>query len=875
MKRMIGICAAFSAMVLGKSAFADKAYLHYRFAIDASKGDAEAMQLSEVELFDESGKRIPSSAFMLVYDSNDYGRGKTWPENESPGNAVDGDVETKWLDWRGGLRSNAKQRAAVYLDFNFAAPKVVTGYAWYTANDAPGRNPAAWRLLASNDGVNWTELDKVVRHYACGYKKLAYKCVFAERTTEDTSAIMASSDAKDILDWVDPFIGSAGTGHTTPAAAYPFGMVQPGPDTGLHGWEHCSSYQHGDESIMRFSQTHLSGTGCSDFSDVAFMPFVGDISNAVAREFKDEIIKSCEKATPGYYSVELSSGIKVETTCSEHVAIYRIKFGKGPARLLYDPSWGHGRVEAIDIKPMKNRRVSGHVGDRRGWPDRDYYFAWELSADPTDERVIAHVGNDNVPITVYSFDNLKEGDELYIKVSLSRSSEKGARGNIDAQIPGWDFDGTLAANRAKWRSFISRVSAKGTRENLKNLYTAIYHLCFQPNRLSDAGEEPLYSTFSCWDIYRAAGPLYTILTPEYVPLFVNSMMWHFDRNGFLPVWTLWGRDNQCMIGVHSVPMIVDAYLKGFKGVDWEAAFRCVRTTLTKNRGRHKARYELIERYGYYPCDIIKDESVSRLLESCYDDACAARFAKVLGKGDDMTYFLNRSRCWTNCFDSATGFVRGKDSKGAWRKPFDPYKISHISGCDYTEGNAFHWNWHVMQEPDLLVKLLGGKNAAIKRLEGLFSEDSSKSIGKLLDVTGLIGQYCHGNEPSHHNIYFFTLLGRRDLAAKYIREVCDTYYYTTPDGICGNEDCGQMSAWYIFSSMGFYPFDPCGGKYVLGEPQFEEISVKVGGKEFRVTSDCAGKPTSEVILNGKKMKSVFINHKDVVNGGTLNFVTHSK
>ena len=870
MNKAIGFCAAFAAVVMGSDAFADKAYSRYRFAVDAAKGDSAAMQLSEVELFDADGKLIPRSAFTLGYDANGYGKNEAWPKDETPEHAVDGDVNTKWLDWRAGLRSNAKQRAAVYIDFKFAAPKEVSGYAWYTANDYPSRNPAAWRLLASNDGVKWTELDKVTRHYSCGYKTLAYKRVFAERVKDDASAVMASSDVKDILDLVDPFIGSAGTGHTTPAAAYPFGMVQPGPDTGLGGWERCSSYQHGDESIMRFSQTHLSGTGCADFSDVAFMPFVGDIGQAAAREFKDAIIKSREKATPGYYSVELASGIKVEMTCSEHVAIYRIKFGKGPARLLYDPSWGHGRVEAIDIKPMKNRRVSGHVGDRRGWPDRDYYFAWELSADPTDARVIASVGNDKVPLTVYSFDNLKEGEELYLKVSLSRSSEKGARGNIDAQIPGWDFDGTLAANRAKWRSFISRVSAKGTRDNLKSLYTAIYHLCFQPNRLSDAGEEPLYSTFSCWDIYRAAGPLYTILTPEYVPLFVNSMLWHFDRNGFLPVWTLWGRDNQCMVGVHSVPMIIDAYLKGFGGVDWENAFDCVKTTLTKRRKRHHARYDLIEKYGYYPCDHINDESVSRLLEDCYDDACAARFAKGLGRGGDAKYFLDRSRNWTNCYDSATGFIRAKDSKGAWREPFDPYRVHGDVHHNYTEGNAFHWNWHVMQEPGLLVRLLGGKDAALKRLTGLFTEDASKLSEAPPDVTGLIGQYCHGNEPSHHNIYFFTLLGRRDLTAKYVREVCDTYYYTSPDGICGNEDCGQMSAWYIFSALGFYPFDPCGGKYVLGEPQFSEISVKTGNKVFRVTSDCAGEPTGAVIMNGRKMNSVFINHKDVVNGGTLRF-----
>jgi len=687
-----------------------------------------------------------------------------------------------------------------------------------------------------------------------------------------TAAVAALFAAQaDVLDNVDPFIGTGGTGHTTPAAAYPFGMVQPGPDTGLEGWERCSGYQYGDRQIERFSQTHLSGTGCSDFSDVGFMPFAGDIDAAHAQGYKASFDKATEKASPGYYAVTLDSGVKVEVTCTEHVALYRITYLKAPARLLYDQSWAQGEVAAADISPMKDRRVCGHVGDRRGWPSRDYYFAWELSAAPVAERVVEYVGNDRVPKSVYSFD-LKEGDSLYLKVSLSRSSAEGARRNIDEEVPGWDFDGVLKAAQEKWRSVLSRVKAEGTPDQLKGLYTSLYHLCFQPNRLSDVGEAPLYSTFSCWDTYRAAGPLYTILTPEYVPHFINSMLWHFDRNGFLPVWTLWGRDNQCMIGVHSVPMVVDAYLKGFGGVDWEAAYRCVQTTLTKNRRRGKAHYELIEQFGYYPFDKIRDEGVSRLLEGCYDDACAARFAKALGKSDDADYFFNRSRNWTNCFDSATGFIRGKDTKGKWREPFDPYNVSHISGCDYTEGNAFHWNWHVMQDPDLLVGLLGGRDAAVKRLEGLFNEDSSKSLGQVLDVTGLIGQYCHGNEPSHHDIYFFSLLGRRDLAAKYVREVVDTQYGVKPEGLCGNDDCGQMSAWYVFATLGFYPFDPCGGEYVLGEAQMPSVSIDVGGgRSFRVVSEAPGAASREVSLDGRKLDGVKISHADIMKGGTLRFV----
>ena len=675
----------------------------------------------------------------------------------------------------------------------------------------------------------------------------------------------------DVLDWADPFIGTQGTGHTSPAAAYPFGMVQPGPDTGHAGWERCSGYQYGDKTIERFSQTHLSGTGCSEFTDVGFMPFAGDAEKAQKSGHRQSFDKATEKATPGYYAVTLESGVKVEATCTEHVAIYRITYQKAPAHLLFDPSWAHRPVKTAEIAPMKNRRVSGRV-DRHGWPDHDYYFAWELSEAPCAERVIERVGKGNVPKTVYDFD-LKEGGVLYLKVALSRRSAEGARRNIDAEVPGWDFDGALAANRAKWRKILSRVEAKGTDEQMKALYTSIYHLCFQPNRLTDADEPPVYSTLSCWDTYRAAGPLYTILTPEYVPAFINSMLWHFDKHGFLPVWTLWDGDNQCMIGVHSVPMVVDAYLKGFEGVDWNRAWRCVDATLRQNRGRGKANYHVLDKYGYYPFDIVKDESVSRLLESCYDDACAARFADALGKFEDAKFFRDRSFSWTNCFDKTTGFMRGKDSKGAWRDPFDPFQLSHVSNSDYTEGNAWHWNWHVMQAPEMIIRLLGGRERAVKRLESLFTQVSHKEgQGHVADVTGLIGQYCHGNEPSHHVIYFFSLMGRRDLAAKYIRQVMETQYGVTPDGLCGNDDCGQMSAWYIFSALGFYPFDPCGEGYVLGAPQMKEIALDVGGgRKFKVTSSKPGEALKSATFGGRAFRGVHLRHEDVMKGGELKFL----
>ena len=631
----------------------------------------------------------------------------------------------------------------------------------------------------------------------------------------------------DVLDYADPFIGTQGTGHTTPAAAYPFGMVQPGPDTGTAGWEHCSGYQYGDKRIQRFSQTHLSGTGCADFCDVGFMPFAGDVKAAEKENFFFGFDKKLEKATPGYYSATLDGGVKVEVTCTEHVALYRFTYAKTPARLLFDPTWAIGRVVDADISSMRDNRVTGHV-NRKGWPDRDYYFAFELSRDPKEVYTIASDDGKRPCRQVYTF-QMKDGDELYLKVSLSRSSAAGAVGNIRMEIPGWDFDGVLSANRTRWRQLLSRLEAEGTETQLKALYTSMYHLCFQPNRLSDAGSAPIYSTFSCWDTYRAAGPLYTLVAPEYVPHFVNSFLWHFDHNGFLPIWTLWGRDNQCMLGVHSVPMIVDAYLKGFKGVDWNRAYECVRRTLTENHPvRGKEGYDLLAKYGYFPFDIIKGESVARLLEACYDDACAARFARKMGKADDAKFFEDRSLLWTNCFDRATGFMRGKDSQGNWREPFNPFALGHDQGRanDFTEGNSWQWTWHVMQDPDRLIELMGGKAKFEEKLCALFRQPKEvEGMGKVLDATGLIGQYAHGNEPSHHVIYFFSRLGRMDLVEKYVKEVMETQYGVTPDGLCGNDDCGQMSAWYIFAALGRYPFDPCGGEYVKGWSPFKRCVIR--------------------------------------------------
>ena len=428
---------------------------------------------------------------------------------------------------------------------------------------------------------------------------------------------------------------------------------------------------------------------------------------------------------------------------------------------------------------------------------------------------------------------------------------------------------------------LGRVAVEGDAAQKTSFYTALYHLYIQPNNLADVGATPFHSTFSCWDTFRAAHPLYTILVPEQVDGFVNSMLEQGRRTGFLPVWTLWGKDNQCMIGTHSVPAIVDWFLKTRgrgAAVDWEAAYAQVKDSLTvKHDHRRKERWDLLDKYGYYPFDEIKGESVSRTMECAYDDWCAAQFAAALGKTEDAAFFSKRAGNWSNVLDRTIGFVRGRDTKGSWRDPFDPFRLGHGAGTanDFTEGNAFQYTWHVMQDPTGFIAAMGGKEEFVKKLDSLFTQpQKTEGAGFVLDVTGLIGQYAHGNEPSHHVAYFYPFAGRPDRTAEVVREVFDKFYLPKPDGLCGNDDCGQMSAWYVFSAMGFYPFNPCGGDYVIGAPQVPKVIVALpGDKKFAIVAKNFSKENKyvkSVTLNGKPLNGFILRHADVMAGGELVF-----
>jgi predicted alpha-1,2-mannosidase len=476
--------------------------------------------------------------------------------------------------------------------------------------------------------------------------------------------------------------------------------------------------------------------------------------------------------------------------------------------------------------------------------------------------------------------------------TISTVSVEGAIASITKENLGWNFNQIKTQAHDKWNELLSTVEIEGSDEQKTNFYTSLYHLYIQPSNIADAAGRyrgvndsvftsstgAYYSTFSLWDTYRAAHPLYTILNPDKIDGFVQSMLDHSQTQGFLPMWTLWGKDNYCMIGNHAVPVIVEAYLKGFRGFDAEEAFAAIKTSLTVSH--KKSDWETYMQYGYYPFDKTPVESVSRTLESSYDDYCAAQMAKALEKSDEYEYFLRRSQFYKNLFDSETKLMRGKDSAGKWRTPFDPFALSHAatSGGDYTEGNAWQYTWHVQHDPQSLIDLMGGKETFAAKLDSLFFLDTvsgTENTGFVSDVTGLIGQYAHGNEPSHHVAYLYNYVNQPFKTQKIIREIFDRFYQPKPDGLCGNDDCGQMSAWYIFSAMGFYPVDPVSLEYIIGAPQIPKASLKLAnGKVFRVEARNLSKENKyvkSVTFNGKPLEGFKIKHTDIMSGGKLEFV----
>lgn len=719
----------------------------------------------------------------------------------------------------------------------------------------------------------------------------------------------------------DLFIGTKGVGNTTPAATYPFGLIQAGPDLSSEEsryradiW-HSSGYQRDDEWVWRFSQTHLSGTGCQSLGDFGIMPY-GGAWDPEERAFR--IDHATEVAEPGYYSVEIENGLgktRCEIVALAHTAIYRFRFGSTNrnVRMLLDLDWGLSRVGPADCwgrSVTKCRLDTSEGGDgwvlggRRvwNWCDYEYGFAVRFPGPIGDVAVLREP--DGRRGGIYSVDlGAVPGNELLMAISLSGSSEENARKNLLSEFPAFDFDGARRMSAAAWRTRLGLIElGEATDVGVrKNFETAVYHLFCQPNIQSDVGAAPEYSTFSTWDTFRAAHPLYTIISPGEARDFVFSMLDQCDRQGYLPIWALGGSETHCMVGHHAVPIVVDACLKGLIPESaLERAYKAVRQSLTVNHkavndatwGLTKEDWDVLDRYGYYPYDMMSGmyggrrvvgESAARTMECAYDDACAARLASRLGHEADARFFSDRSQSWKKVFDASIGYARARDSVGKWREPFDRHEYGRgpFNGMDFCEGNSCQYSWHVMQDPLGLVALLGGRERAGERLDALFAgrapDENDKGFN--YSVTGCIGQYVHGNEISHHIAYFYQFTDRPEKTAPAIRRICESQYQPRTDGLCGNDDCGQMSAWYVFSSLGFYPFDPCGGVYVIGAPQVPSAVIHLAnGRRFRMIANDFSKRNvyvKSVRLNGRILNRPWISHEDIVRGGELVFDMDSR
>ncbi len=709
--------------------------------------------------------------------------------------------------------------------------------------------------------------------------------------------------AQDYTKFVNPFIGTKDTGHTFPGATAPFGLVQPSPDTGDNGWAYTSGYQFDDKEIFGFSNTHLSGVGVPDLGDILLQPFTGE---AIRENYKSKYDKANEKATAGFYEVFLKDfDVKVELTASERVAFHRYTFNSDKPQHIF-ADFQHGmvwadvskRVLESDIKIEDTQTISGYC-EVENWTKRKYFFVVKFDKPYKISYQLPKKEFEKASRYVFRFDG-KRGNQIQVKVAISTVSVEGAKKNLNAEIPDWNFAKVEAQTKAKWNEILSRIQIEANDTQKEIFYTALYHTMIQPNNIADvdgkyrgaddkiyrAEDGFYYSTFSLWDTFRATHQLYTIVVPERVDGFINSMLAHSDATGLLPMWTLWGKETNTMIGNPAIPIITDAYAKGFRGFDAEKAFAAMKRTSTVNQKSFD--WNVYLKYGYLPFDKTSGneaQPVSRTLEAGVSDAAVAEMAKMLGRKTDEKEFTRRSKFYENLFDPQTKLMRGRDSNGNWRTPFDPLAPTSPlrNPGDYTEANAWQYSFAPQHDIEGLMKMHGGKANFAKMLDRFFSakpdaEESEEHL-KYLGQEGLIGQYSHGNEPSHHIAYLYKYTDEGWKTDALIREITKKFYSDKPNGITGNDDCGQMSAWYILSVLGIYPVNPSVGEYVLGSPQVSFAKLKLAnGKSLTIEAanfSEANQYVKEIYLNGSRFEKMSISHKEISKGSKLTFVMADK
>lgn len=701
-----------------------------------------------------------------------------------------------------------------------------------------------------------------------------------------------ADDAVSYTDFVNPKIGSGGHGHVFVGANTPYGMVQVGPTSVPVSWDWCSGYHDSDSTIIGFSHTHLSGTGIGDLFDVTVMPVVGEVMYARGTETAPDSgmwsygDRSREIARPGYYSIPLERyNILAEMTATPRVGFHRYTFPKSDsAAIVFDlQNGGCWDRPTETVLTAENDSVITGYRRSKGWAaDQHVYFAAQFSK-PFKKFDLKGL---NDMYGRASFET-EDGEQVLLKVAISPVSVEGAKANLAAELPGWNFEATRKSADAAWNDELSKVRIDTDDDSVREtFYTALYHTKFVPATFNDVDgkyrgadgeihttDGANYTIFSLWDTYRAQMPLLSILDPKRTAEMVNAMIAISEEQGRLPVWHLWANETDCMVGNPGIIPVADAIVKNMEGVDKQRAFNAIKAT-AMNPGRGN---NLRMEYGFIPCDLM-NEAIAFDMEYAIADGAAALAAAEVGDTASARYFKERSHSYRNYFDASTGFMRGKDSKGGWRTPFNPYQAEHRAD-DYCEGNAWQYTWLAPHDVDGLVGCFGSKENMLVKLDSLFTV-SSELVGKdsSPDISGMIGQYAHGNEPGHHILYLYNLLGQPDKGAEKIREVLTTLYHNDPDGLSGNEDAGQMSAWYVLSALGFYEAQPASGRYVFGSPLFKEASIEVPGGVFTIVAHNNSSENmyiESVKLNGKDYELPYIDYADIMKGGKLEFFMRPK
>ena len=704
----------------------------------------------------------------------------------------------------------------------------------------------------------------------------------------------------DPANYVDPFIGTGGHGHTFPGATVPFGMVQFSPDTRMNDWDGCSGYHTTDNTILGFSTTHLSGTGCSDYGDFRFMPVAGDYQfGGLSLEqslYYDSVYNHAsfkhenEDAQAGYYSVLLDNNVKVELTTGDRVGMMRCTFPQAsPQHLLLDMLHGVNDeyVYEEEVNVESDYAISG-FRRTRDWANEQYlYFYAEFSrplayfSSPAFSEDINTNRSAIVPFKAHmQFGDVDE--PLVMRIALSAVDVEGAKNNLKAELAENDFDFDALRQKAfdKWNTELKRYEVSDPNESNKTVfYTALYHCMIAPNLYSDAdgryrahdlkvykSERPVYTVFSLWDTFRSLHPLFSLMQRERTLDFINTFINKYETNPrhLLPIWELAANETYCMIGNHAIPVIADAYFAGIRDFDTEKALE-VMVNSSKMDFRGMGAYM---KYGYIPIEA-EGEAVSKTLEYAYDDWCVARMAEDMGKTEIAAEFNARAQNYKNIYNPENQFFQGRRN-GGWMRPFDPAQVNFT----LTEANSYQYGFFVPQDINRHIELMGGKEAYAAKLDALFNAPSNLTGREQPDITGLIGQYAHGNEPSHNTVYMYNFVGQPTKTQKYVKQVLDDFYTDRRDGYAGNEDCGQMSAWGVFSAMGFYPATPASGYYVLGLPRFQNVRLTFeNGKQFEVIAKNLSDQNcyvQSVKLNGKPLETSYIMFDEVFNGGTLEF-----